>query len=120
MKARGIPVAVASDNTRDPFYAYGDLDMLEVYREATRILQFDHPVGDWPKTVAATPASALGLKDCRHAEGRAARPISSSSRAGTGRSSCRGRNRDRIVIRNGRPIDTALPDYPELDDLMEA
>src|SRR5690606_19736466 len=30
MKARGIPVAVASDNTRDPFYAYGDLDMLEV------------------------------------------------------------------------------------------
>src|SRR6056297_1277157 len=28
MKARGIPVAFASDNTRDPFYAYGDLDML--------------------------------------------------------------------------------------------
>ena len=30
MTARGVPVAVASDNTRDPFYAYGDLDMLEV------------------------------------------------------------------------------------------
>ncbi len=43
MKARGIPVAVASDNTRDPFYAYGDLDMLEVYRMATRIEHFDHP-----------------------------------------------------------------------------
>ena len=50
MKARGIPVAVASDNTRDPFYAYGDLDMLEVYRMATRILHFDHPVGDWPQS----------------------------------------------------------------------
>ncbi len=25
-----------------PFYAYGDLDMLEVYRMATRILQLDH------------------------------------------------------------------------------
>ena len=24
MKARGIKVAIASDNTRDPFYAYGD------------------------------------------------------------------------------------------------
>jgi cytosine deaminase len=43
--------AVASDNTRDPFYAYGDLDVLEVYREATRIVHFDHPVGDWPATV---------------------------------------------------------------------
>src|SRR5437868_2222920 len=25
-KAAGVPVAIASDNTRDPFYAYGDLD----------------------------------------------------------------------------------------------
>ena len=37
MRARGIPVSFASDNTRDPFYAYGDLDMIEVMREATRI-----------------------------------------------------------------------------------
>ncbi|MGL6208685.1 MAG: cytosine deaminase, partial [Paracoccaceae bacterium] len=28
MKARGINVCFASDNTRDPFYAYGDMDML--------------------------------------------------------------------------------------------
>jgi cytosine deaminase len=41
--------AVASDNTRDPFYAYGDLDMLEVYRNGTRIVHFDHPVADWPQ-----------------------------------------------------------------------
>ncbi len=26
-----IPVAVASDNTRDQFYAYGDLDLLDVF-----------------------------------------------------------------------------------------
>jgi cytosine deaminase len=25
---------------------------------------------------------------------------------------------DRIVLRQGRPIDTTLPDYRELDDLM--
>ena len=42
LDAAGVTVMVASDNTRDPFYAYGDLDMLEVYREATRILHFDH------------------------------------------------------------------------------
>ena len=34
MKARGINVSFASDNTRDPFYAYGDMDMVEVLREA--------------------------------------------------------------------------------------
>ena len=47
MQARGIPVAVASDNTRDPFYGYGDLDGLEVLREAVRVFQLDCPVGDW-------------------------------------------------------------------------
>ncbi|MFT5487211.1 MAG: cytosine deaminase, partial [Alphaproteobacteria bacterium] len=34
MKARGIPVAISSDNTRDPFYAYGDLDGAEVFTQA--------------------------------------------------------------------------------------
>src|ERR1043165_3017676 len=32
LAAAGVTVMVASDNTRDPFYAYGDLDMLEVFR----------------------------------------------------------------------------------------
>ena len=59
--AAGVPVMVASDNTRDPFYAYGDLDMLEVYREATRILHFDHDGPDWIRTVSATPADLMGL-----------------------------------------------------------
>ena len=47
LMARDVPVAVASDNTRDPFYAYGDLDMLEVFREAVRIIHLDHPIGAW-------------------------------------------------------------------------
>jgi hypothetical protein len=29
----GVAVALASDNTRDQFYAYGDLDMLEVFAQ---------------------------------------------------------------------------------------
>ena len=52
---------VASDNTRDPFYAYGDLDMLEVYRAATRLLHFDHDGPEWIRTVSATPADLMGL-----------------------------------------------------------
>ena len=35
LKAAGIPVAVASDNIRDQFYAYGDLDMLEVFNQVS-------------------------------------------------------------------------------------
>ena len=30
-----MPFAIASDNTRDQFYAYGDLDMLEVFTQVT-------------------------------------------------------------------------------------
>ena len=63
MKARGIPVAVSSDNTRDPFYAYGDLDAVEVYTQATRIAHLDHPVGDWPMAIARTPADTMGQGD---------------------------------------------------------
>lgn len=36
----GIPVAISSDNVRDQFYAYGDLDMLEVFTQASRWLPF--------------------------------------------------------------------------------
>ncbi len=117
MKARGIPVAVASDNTRDPFYAYGDLDMLEVYRMATRILHFDHPVGDWPKAVAATPASVMRLDGAGVlSAGGAADFIVFKGRSWTELLSRP--EQDRIVVREGRAIDRSLPDYAELDDLM--
>lgn len=117
MKARGGAVAVASDNTRDPFYAYGDLDMLEVYRAATRILHLDHPVADWPRAVTATPAevmrldragtlSAGGPADFIVFKGRSWTELLSRPES------------DRIVVRGGRAIDTTLPDYAELDGLM--
>ena len=116
MKARGIPVIVSSDNTRDPFYAYGDLDMLEVYRQATRILHFDHPVADWPMTVTGTPADVCGF------EGRgmvgAGQPADLVAFRGRTWTELLSRpEADRTVIRAGRAIDTSLPDYRELDHL---
>ena len=119
MKARGIPVAVASDNTRDPFYAYGDLDMLEVYRMATRILHLDHPIGDWPRTVAATPAEIMGVDGAGVlATGGPADFIIFRGRSFTELLSRP--ESDRIVVRNGHAIERSLPDYSELDDLMGA
>ncbi len=119
MQARGIKVAIASDNTRDPFYAYGDLDMLEVFREATRILHLDHPFGDWPAAIAASPTEIMGLENF----GRLTPGASADFIIFRGRSWTELLSRpesDRIVVRNGRAIERELPDYSELDDLMVA
>jgi cytosine deaminase len=114
MKARGIPVAVSSDNTRDPFYAWGDLDMTEVFTQAVRIAQLDHPVGDWPAAVARTPADTMGAGDVgRLAAGGPADMI--LFRARDWSEFLARPQRDRTVIRSGKAIDAVVPDYRELD-----
>jgi cytosine deaminase len=120
LKAAGVKVAIASDNTRDPFYAYGDLDGFEVLREGARILHFDHPQSaafTWSRSVTAEPAAIAEFAyagtletgtsaDFSIFKGRSWTELLSRPQA------------DRIVVRAGRAIDTTLPDYRELDDLM--
>ena len=114
LRAAGVPVCVASDNTRDPFYAYGELDLTEVFREATRIGHLDHPVGTWSQAVTMTPADVMGLADRgRIASGTAADLI--LYRARDWSELLARPQADRAVLRDGRAIDTALPDYRELD-----
>jgi cytosine/creatinine deaminase len=116
--ARGVPVAVASDNTRDPFYAYGDLDMVEVFREAVRIAHFDHPFGNWPKTVARGAAEIIGRPDRGViAAGRPADLVLFPARSFT--ELLARPQAERTVLRAGKAIDRSLPDYRELDDIME-
>jgi len=121
-RAAGVPVAIASDNTRDPFYAYGDLDALEVLREGARILHFDHPQDEawnWARTVTADAAAIAGFEYA--AEIRVGAPADLVAfRARDWTELLSRPQADRIVLRNGTAIDTALPDYRELDDLMEA
>ncbi len=117
LRARGIPVSVASDNCRDPFYAYGDHDMVEVYREATRIGQLDHPLADWVRAVADTPAETARLPARRIAEGEPADLI--LFRARTLNELLARPHDGRVVLRAGVAVDTTLPDYRELDPLME-
>jgi len=117
LQAAGIPVMVASDNTRDPFYAYGDLDMIEVFREATRILQLDHAGRDWFRAVAATPADIMGLdRHGRIEAGDAADLVLFRARSLT--ELLARPQSDRTVLVAGRAIDTRLPDYRELDARM--
>ncbi len=113
MAARGISVSFASDNSRDPFYAYGDMDMLEVLREAIRIGHLDHSAPDWVQSVFTRPARACGFAvpaygdDLVILQGRDWSEVLSRPES------------DRIVIRAGRVIDRRLPDYSDLDPLME-
>jgi cytosine deaminase len=117
MRARGINVCFASDNTRDPFYAYGDMDMVEVLREATRIGHLDHAGPDWVQAVLGNPARACGWPAPSLAPGSPADLV--IFRARTWNEVFARPQADRIVIRGGRVIDRALPDYAELDHLME-
>ncbi len=117
LAAAGVPVSVASDNCRDPFYAYGDHDMLEVFQSAVRIAQLDAPLGRWPEAVAHTPATVMGLAE----RGRLCPGAPADFllfRARFWHELLARRHADRMVIRSGRAIDTNLPDYRELDALV--
>lgn len=116
LQAAGIDVVAASDNCRDPFYMFGDLDMLETFREFVRIGQLDGTVGQWVNNVTTLPARVMGhggasrlvpgapadfiVFNARTADELLARPQS-----------------DRIVLRDGMAIDTTLPPYSMLDGL---
>ena len=117
LDAGGIAVAVASDNTRDPFYAYGDLDMLEVFREATRIAQLDHSDRPWLRLLGSSPADIIGLPG--HGRIAAGGPADLVlTRARTIQELISRPQTDRVVVVDGRAIDSTPPDYRELDRLI--
>lgn len=117
MRARDIPVSFASDNTRDPFYAYGDLDMVEVMQQATRIAHLDHSRDDWTTAFTRQPAATCGFAAQGLAPGDPADLVIFAARSWT-EFHARPQS-DRIVLRGGRAIDRLLPDYSTLDHLWE-
>ena len=117
LKQHGIPVAVASDNCRDPFYAYGDHDGLEVFTQAVRIGHLDRPIADWARAVTWTPADLMDLPEA----GRIGLDKPADLVLFKARSFNELLSRpqsDRLILRRGRAIDTTLPDYEELDELL--
>lgn len=116
-RAKGLRVAVAGDNCRDPFYAYGDHDMLDTFVQAVKIAHLDRPVGNWVAAACAVPADIMGLPHVgRLHAGSAADLIVLAARD---YSELLSRHQaSRCVLRNGRPIDTTPPDYRVLDALM--
>ncbi len=117
LKQAGVPVAIASDNCRDPFYGFGDHDGLEVFNQSARIAHLDRPYGDWVNAITSTPADLMGLPNVgRIGVGLPADLVLFKAR---NFSELLSRSQhDRTVLRNGLAIDTTLPDYADLDDLM--
>jgi cytosine deaminase len=56
----GVPVACASDNVRDAFHAFGDLDMVEVYAQGLRLAHLDACLADSVRVVTSTAADLVG------------------------------------------------------------
>jgi cytosine deaminase len=113
MLRRGIAVAAAGDNCRDSFYAYGDHDVLDTFRQAVRIVHLDHPVIGVPAMVGATPASFGGFPGHgRVAVGALARLIVLNAR--TINEIVSRPQSDRVVFDRGERLQAKAPDYSEL------
>lgn len=117
LQQQGVPVAFASDNCRDPFFGFGDHDVLEVFEQAVRIAHLDTPYANWIESVTTIPANLMGLSNvARITPGNPADLIIFPARYFSELLSRSQHNR--IVLRRGKQIDTQLPDYSELDDLI--
>ena len=83
-----------------------------------KILHLDHPLGDWIRAATETPAAIMGIDRGTLAVGGPADVLVLKAR--TYSEMLSRAQFDRTVIRNGIAIDTTLPDYRLLDDLVVA
>jgi cytosine deaminase len=113
MLRRGIRVAAAGDNCRDSFYAYGDHDVLDTYRQAVRIAHLDHPLAGTPAVVGAIPSS-IGkfIGHGRLTIGAPARFIVLNARS-VNEIVSRPQS-DRVVFDRGEIVRAKPPEYSEL------
>jgi cytosine deaminase len=110
----GVPVACASDNVRDAFYPYGDLDASEVYIQSLRLAHLDSRMPDSVGVVTTFAADIIGLPAYgRVAPGSPAQLVAFPARSFSEFLSRPGSARrlvDGETIRDARP-----PGYEELD-----
>lgn len=118
LRAAGVRVAMAGDNCRDPFYAYGDHDMLDTFRQGVRILHLDHPHGDAAALVSHVPADIMGLPHGRLRAGASADLVILNARS-MNELMARPQS-DRVLVKAGRRRVVDMPDYEELEFVAAA
>lgn len=121
-RSRGIPLAFASDNHRDPFFPGGDLDPLQTLALAAMAAQLDAPVRDWADTITRQGAMLLRLPW----DGVLRKGAPADLVIHPGRDSVEVVSRPTVgrrVLRSGqwlKPDDATPPDFRELDGLRLA
>jgi cytosine deaminase len=110
----GVPVACASDNVRDAFFAYGDFDLLEVYTQSVRLAHLDSRLPESVRVVTTAAADIVGRPEYgRIAPGAPAHLVLTTARSFSALLSRPGGPR-RLV--DGESVQVAaVPDYAELN-----
>eukprot|EP00441_Pelagodinium_beii_P026232 CAMPEP_0197658724 /NCGR_PEP_ID=MMETSP1338-20131121/45400_1 /TAXON_ID=43686 ORGANISM="Pelagodinium beii, Strain RCC1491" /NCGR_SAMPLE_ID=MMETSP1338 /ASSEMBLY_ACC=CAM_ASM_000754 /LENGTH=527 /DNA_ID=CAMNT_0043235359 /DNA_START=61 /DNA_END=1644 /DNA_ORIENTATION=+ len=139
MQARGIAVAIAGDNVRDWWFNYGDADPMEYFRVAILNGHLDKPHGalsKWSASINSLPLKSFGAEFCQRTLGQSDLCIGPGLTADFLIFNARRFSEllsrpqsDRIVVRSKRGseckveslsiLDSELPDYAELDDLVD-
>jgi len=110
----GVPLACASDNVRDAFYAFGDYDATEIYTAAIRLAHLDDRLSDSVGVVTTAAADIVGRPDMgRVAPGLPAHLVVFPARSFSEFLSRPGSKRRLVDGENIR--DARLPGYEELD-----
>lgn len=111
--AAGLPLAIAGDNCRDAWFAYGDHDMLDTLKQAIRVFQADEPLTGSLEMATRTPADLIGRADLgRIGVGLPAKLVIFAARS-LNTLMCRDQA-DRIVLNNGVRVTDQLPLYEDL------
>jgi cytosine/creatinine deaminase len=99
------------------FFLFWDHDGLEIFKESVRIAHLDTPYSDWCSGITKPPATLMELSSMgRILFGLNADLILFKARYF---SELLSRSQsDRIVLPRGKPINTNLPDYAELDNVV--
>ncbi|MGV1950648.1 cytosine deaminase [Agrobacterium vitis] len=113
LRAAGIRVAVAGDNCRDPFFAYGDHDMVDTWRQSVRILHLDHPYDDAVALATTQPAAMTGFSAGTIGAGRPADLM--IFEAWSMDQVIARPQTDRVIVRAGRVSEAVLPSYREIE-----
>lgn len=114
IRAKGIPIAIASDNVRDSFFPFGDYDPVETFRQSVAVYHLDQAIGEALKTLGPVPAQIMGVT-----------PLGSISIGGPAsfiviqahsinEIVCRPQT-NRIVVMKGRELRDALPKFSDYE-----
>jgi cytosine/creatinine deaminase len=117
---RDIPFACASDNVRDAFYAYGDFDMLEVYRESLRIGHLDRKLAQSVTVATSAPAKLMDLETRGFGRLDTGSPASINLFHVNSLSQLLSRTQvKRSLLRDGALVSPELPSYVEMENWLK-